>query len=404
LQQPDNVKLFGSKTITPQLSIVIPTYNEAENIVRLLKSIKKNIGNTIVAEIIVVDDNSPDGTGKLVDDYIKNLDQSNRIDEDGVIQIRAIHRVQKEGLIQAILQGIASSFGEHILIMDADFSHPPEMIPIIIENLRKNDKCIIIASRYIKGSSIEGWKLKRRILSLGANSIARLSLNVGNIRDPMSGFFAFHKSSIENIQFNTKGYKILLELLVKCRKTRVIEIPYVFTDRKIGKSKMDHKTILNYLHSLWKLYRYGKNANLNSQDEKDSIKFFSKTGRFFTVGASGLFVNYLVSILLSSGLQAKLWYMESTSIGIIVSISSNFILNKLWTFGDRDLSPRHLVKQYLLFLIICSLGASLQLALVYTLVESKVSYELSLLFAVIVASVSNFILNKRFTFKEKIWG
>jgi dolichol-phosphate mannosyltransferase len=167
---------------------------------------------------------------------------------------------------------------------------------------------------------------------------------------------------------------------------------------------MDYMTILNYLHSLWNLYRYGKNANLNSQDEKNSIKFFSKTARFFTVGASGLLVNYLVSILLSSGLQAKLWYMESTSIGIIVSISSNFILNKLWTFGDRDLSPRHLVKQYLLFLIICSLGASLQLALVYTLVESKVSYEWSLLFAVIAASASNFILNKRFTFKEKIWG
>jgi dolichol-phosphate mannosyltransferase len=404
LQQPDNVKLFGSKTTAPKLSIVIPTYNEAENIVNLLKSIKKNIDNDIVTEIIVVDDNSPDGTGKLVDDYIKNLDQSNRKEENGVIRIRTIHRKQKEGLIQAILQGIASAFGEHILIMDADFSHPPETIPIIIENLQKNDKCIIVASRYIKGSCIEGWKLKRRILSFGANSIARLSLNVGNIRDPMSGFFAFHKSSIENIQFNTKGYKILLELLVKCRKTKVIEIPYVFTDRKIGKSKMNHMTILNYLHSLWKLYRYGKNENLNSQDIKNSIKFFSKTGRFFTVGASGLLVNYLVSILLSSGLQAKLWYMESTSIGIIVSISSNFILNKLWTFGDRDFSPRHLIKQYLLFFIICSLGASLQLALVYTLVESHVSYEWSLLFAVVAASVSNFILNKRFTFKEKIWG
>ena len=99
--------------------------------------------------------------------------------------------------------------------MDADFSHPPETIPKIIEKLQKNDNCIIVASRYIKGSSIEGWTLKRRILSLGANSIARLSLNIGNIKDPMSGFFAFHKNSIENIQFNTKGYKILLEFLLR---------------------------------------------------------------------------------------------------------------------------------------------------------------------------------------------
>jgi len=403
LQQPDNVKLFGSRS-TLQLSIVIPTYNEAENIIDLLESIKKNIGNSVLAEIIVVDDNSPDGTGKLVDSYIKK-NESNNLQESTLVSVRTIHRKQKEGLIQAVLHGIEFSFGEHVLVMDADFSHPPETIPKIIEKLQKNDNCIIVASRYIKGSSIEGWTLKRRLLSLGANSIARLSLNIGNIKDPMSGFFAFRKNSIKNIQFNTKGYKILLELLVKDRKNKVIEIPYVFTDRKIGKSKMDYMTALHYLQSIWKLYRHGKNANLNSQEEgKNSIKFFSKAGRFFTVGASGLLINYLVSVLLSSGLLAKLWYIESTFIGIIISITSNFILNKIWTFGDKDFSPKHTIKQYLLFLIICSLGASLQLGLVYLLVESEVSYELSLLLAVIAASVSNFVLNKKLTFKEKIWG
>ena len=419
MQQPNNVKLFGYQT-KPQLSIVIPTYNEADNIINLLESIKKNIGNSIFAEIIVVDDNSPDGTGKLVDNYIKKIGPSSDVEEAAsvaaanfatspstskyIIPIRTIHRKQKEGLIQAVLQGIEYSFGKHVLIMDADFSHPPETIPKIIEKLQKNDKCIIVASRYIKGSSIKGWTLKRRLLSIGANSLARMSLNIGDIKDPMSGFFAFNKDTIENIQFNTKGYKILLELLVKDRKTKVIEIPYVFTDRKIGKSKMDYTTALNYLHAIWKLYRYGKNAHLNSNEEKNSIKFFSKAGRFFTVGASGLLVNYVISILLSSGLLAKLWYIESTSIGIIISITSNFILNKLWTFGDRDFSPKHSIKQYLLFLVICSLGASLQLALVYLLVESKVTYEWSLLLAVITASVSNFILNKKLTFKEKIWG
>jgi len=403
LQQPDNVKLFDSRS-TLQLSIVIPTYNEAENIIDLLESIKKNIGNSVLAEIIVVDDNSPDGTGKLVDSYIKK-NESNNLQGSTLVSVRTIHRKQKEGLIQAVLQGIEFSFGEHVLVMDADFSHPPETIPKIIEKLQKNDNCIIVASRYIKGSSIEGWTLKRRLLSLGANSIARLSLNIGNIKDPMSGFFAFRKNSIKNIQFNTKGYKILLELLVKDRKNKVIEIPYVFTDRKIGKSKMDYMTALHYLQSIWKLYRHGKNASLNSQEEgKNSIKFFSKAGRFFTVGASGLLINYLVSVLLSSGLLAKLWYIESTFIGIIISITSNFILNKIWTFGDRDFSPKHTIKQYLLFLIICSLGASLQLGLVYLLVESNISYELSLLLAVIAASVSNFVLNKKLTFKEKIWG
>jgi dolichol-phosphate mannosyltransferase len=400
--QPNNAKLFGSETAVPQLSIIIPTYNEADNIIKLIESIKTNISNSTLTEIIVVDDNSPDGTGNLVDEYIKKS-ESMEI-KGNVICIRTLHRKQKEGLIQAILHGIESSFGEQILIMDADFSHPPETIPKIIENLQKNDKCIIVASRYIKGAAIQGWTLKRRILSIGANNIARLSLDMGNIKDPMSGFFAFHKKSIENIQFNTKGYKILLELLVKGKKIKVIEIPYVFTDRTSGKSKMDLMTIINYVQSLWKLYRHGKKANLNSFDEKNSIKFFSKAGRFFTVGASGLVVNYLVSIFLSSGLLAKIWYMESTFIGIIVSITSNFFLNKLWTFGDRDFSPRYLIKQYILFLTICSLGATIQLGLVYILVESKIPYELSLFLAVIAASISNFVLNKKITFKEKIWG
>ena len=399
---PNSVRLFGPKTAIPHLSIIIPTYNEAGNIIKLLESIKTNIGNLALTEIIVVDDNSPDGTGNLVDDYIKKFNNSRS--KGNIIQIRTIHRKQKEDLIQAILQGIECSLGEQILIMDADFSHPPETIPKIIENLQKNDKCVIVASRYIKGSVIKGWTLKRRILSLGANSLARVSLDMGNIKDPMSGFFAFHKKSIENINFDTKGYKILLELLVKCKKIKVIEIPYVFTDRITGQSKMDYITTINYVQSLWKLYRYGKKANLNSLDEKNSIKFLSKAGRFFTVGASGLLVNYLVSILLSSGLLAKLWYMESTLIGIVASITSNFVLNKLWTFGDRDFSPKHLVKQYLFFLIICSFGASIQLGFVYILVESNIPYEIALLLAVVVASVSNFILNKKITFRENIWG
>ena len=150
---------------TLQLSIVIPTYNEAENIIDLLESIKKNIGNSVLAEIMVVDDNSPDGTGKLVDNYIKK-NESNNLQGSSLVSVRTIHRKQKEGLIHAVLQGIEFSFGKHVLVMDADFSHPPETIPKIIEKLQKNDNCIIVASRYIKGSSIEGWTLKRRLLSL----------------------------------------------------------------------------------------------------------------------------------------------------------------------------------------------------------------------------------------------
>ncbi len=396
--QIDGKGTFGLET-SPQLSIVIPTYNEAENIVLLLESINSNIGKGIHAEIIVVDDNSPDGTGAIMDNYIKN----NGFAQNEVnINIKVIHRKQKTGLIQAILEGVSFAKGKQVLIMDADFSHPPEIIPKIIETLQKNDDCIVIASRYTNGGSINGWTLKRRLISLGANHIARHSLKVSDVKDPMSGFFAFPRKLIQNTHFDTKGYKILLELLVKERPAKIIEIPYAFSDRKFGKSKMNRRIILEFLQAVWQLYRYGKNADSNSFNM--STQFFSKAGRFFTVGASGLLVNYFVSILMSSGLFTKMWYMESTLVGIVASITSNFFLNKIWTFDDRNFSPLHLIKQYLSFLFICSLGAIIQLALVYGLVESGNSYELSLFLAVIVSSISNFILNKRLTFKEKIWG
>ncbi len=396
--QVDRVRILGAET-SPQLSIVIPTYNEADNIVHLIESIKFNIANSVQAEIIVVDDDSPDGTGVLMDDYIKD---NGYTQNDGVLNVKVIHRKQKTGLIQAILEGVSNAKGKQVLVMDADFSHPPELLPKMVETSQKNSDSIIIASRYTNGGSIKGWSLKRRLLSLGANHIARHGLNVPNVKDPMSGFFAFPKKLIENTNFNTKGYKILLELLVKERQAKIIEVPYVFTDRKSGKSKMSFGIIFDFVHSVWQLYRYGKNAKPKSFNR--SARFFSKAARFFTVGASGLLVNYFVSILFSSGLITKMGYMESTLIGIVASITSNFFLNKIWTFDDRNFSVPHVIKQYLSFLCICSFGAVIQLGLVYGFVESGNSFELSLLLAVIVASLSNFILNKRFTFKEKLWG
>jgi dolichol-phosphate mannosyltransferase len=392
---------FANTIDNPQLSIVIPTYNEADNIIQLLESIKANVDHSINAEIIVVDDNSPDGTGKLVDQYIEKLRQNANV---GQPNVRVIHRKCKKGLVQAIQEGIEFSEGKQILIMDADFSHPPDVLPRIVDKVKEHGDCIIVASRYVEGGRIKGWPLRRRLLSLGANTIARSMLDIGKVKDPMSGFFVLPKKSIENIEFNTRGYKLLMELLVKARSTRILEIPYTFTDRKAGKSKLSHAVILDYFHSLLHLYMHGKKSPINYLQGRDSIKFFSKAGRFFTVGLSGLLVNYLLSVNLSNGSLAHLWYMQSTFIGILVSITTNFIINKMWTFEDKDFSLFRSVKQYLTFLAISSLGASLQLGLVYILTESRFPYEISLLLSVLIAAFVNFILNKKFTFKEKVWG
>ncbi len=378
-----------------QISIIIPTYNESQNILQILKSIKDNLPKNFVTQTIVVDDNSPDGTGKLVEDYLKNIKKM----ADYTIEI--IHRKAKDGLSSAILKGIQHAKGDTIVVMDCDFSHPPQIIPKLIESIKKYQYDIVVASRYIKGGKIQGWSLKRKTMSKFATLIAKKGLGI-NTHDPMSGFFAFKRNIIKGLNIDAIGYKFLLEILVKTKDVNIKEIPYTFQNRELGSSKLSIRTIFDYYRSVWKLYRYGK--PLEKQEKRSSVKFLYKAGRFYTVGASGFIVNYMISLLLTGGVS-DLWYLHANVIGIIASITTNFILNKTWTFGDRDFRIKKTISQYGKFAMFSSLGALVQLGMVYFLVDSnEISYPLALILAVMTAAFGNFILNKKFTFKEKLLG
>src|SRR5262249_41250970 len=153
------------------------------------------------------------------------------------------------------------------------------------------------------GSSIKGWPYQRRLLSTSAVKIAQHSLRVKNISDPISGFFAISRDNIENVNFDSIGYKILLEILVKVKGIRVKEIPYTFVNRKSGTSKFNFSVVLDYMRSVWRLYRYGQKARLEQKsdiEKRNSVRFLSKVGRFYTVGASGLAINFLISYVLSN--------------------------------------------------------------------------------------------------------
>ena len=378
-----------------EVSIIIPTYNESENIVQVLKSIGEHIPKDIAAEAIVVDDNSPDGTGKIVEDYINDAQNKTGYTID------VIHRKTKSGLSSAILEGIQHSSCETVVVMDSDFSHPPKIIPKLVEEIKISKYDIAIASRYTEGGEVSGWSTKRKLISKTAKGIAKAGLGV-NESDPMSGFFAFRRKILEGIKLDAIGYKMLLEILVKTKGAKVKEIPYTFTNRTHGSSKLDSSTMLDYVRSVWKLYRYGHKAE--DSDTRVSIRFVSKAGRFYTVGASGLLVNYLVSLLFADAI-VNFWYIHATIIGIIVSMSSNFILNKIWTFEDRNFEAKKTLAQYGKFVGFSSLGALIQLGMVYVLVDNyQVLYPVALILAVIIAASSNFILNKKWTFKEKVWS
>jgi dolichol-phosphate mannosyltransferase len=410
----NNAALADSNVV--MFSIIIPTYNESENIVRLITEIEKNVPKSDFTEIVIVDDNSPDGTGKLVDDYISQQDR--KTEYDGLAnkknyRVKIVHRIEKNGLIAAILDGVKQSCGRNVLIMDADFSHPPTTVPKMMRELKMNPNSIIIGSRFVEGGSVVGWPARRKMISLGASALARFGLNVRRINDPMSGFFALPRELIEKISITTKGYKILLEILVKNKDIPAKEIPYTFTDRQSGKSKMDRNVIMNYVQAIWQLYRHGQKSDkikISEQVNKRSVLFLSKVSRYYTVGISGLIINYIVSFLLANDvanslrLLSNLWYIEASVIGAAISSTSNFFLNKYWTFEDRRFGVRSTVKQYASFIGTSAVTLLIQISLLYLMVENLIPYRLSLIVSIAIATTINFILNKKLTFKERVWA
>ncbi len=412
---PNNATVSNSKVVT--FSVVIPTYNESENILSLITEIEKNLPTSHFTEIIIVDDNSPDGTGKLVENYIdKQEAKTQKVDSNSNsknYRVKIVHRTVKNGLIPAILDGVRQSSGENVLIMDADFSHPPEVIPKMMRELALNPHSIIIGSRFIEGGKVVGWPQRRKILSKGASTLARLGLNVKRVKDPMSGFFALPRELIQNISIDTKGYKILLEILVKNKEIPIKEIPYTFTDRQSGKSKMNSGVIMNYAEAIWQLYKHGQKSGqvrINEQVNKKSVLFISKAGRYYTVGLSGLIINYVISFLLANDvansirLLSNVWYLEASIIGVAIASTSNFFLNKYWTFEDKQFDVEATARQFVSFIGVSAIGLGIQIALLYYMVENFVPYRTSLIVAIAVATTINFVLNKKLTFREKLWA
>ncbi|VVB88478.1 UDP-N-acetylglucosamine--dolichyl-phosphate N-acetylglucosaminyltransferase [uncultured archaeon] len=225
------------------ISIIIPTYNERDNLPLLVESIFGVFdGAFLKGELIIVDDNSPDGTGKIADELALNSNM-----------IKVVHRKAKEGLSGAVVEGIRYAEGEIIGVMDADLSHPPDVIPKLVRPIMNGESDFVVASRYKEKEQIEKWPLVRKIISRGATLCAK---PLTNISDPMSGFFFIRKDVIDGVQLTPVGYKILLEIIVKGKYNKIKEITFTFRDRYKGESKLNLKEHYNYILHLTRLYFY----------------------------------------------------------------------------------------------------------------------------------------------------
>lgn len=225
----------------PTASIVIPTYNERANVLPLHADITRVLKGCWDYEIIFVDDKSPDGTAEAIREIAA-----------GDTRVRLLERPGKLGLGSAITEGFASAQGDYWVMMDADLSHQPKFLPALLDALSVAD--IAVGSRYVEGGGVEAWPIFRRLASRVASQLGRSIVGVPT-RDLTSGFAAFRRQTLEPVlpYLNPSGFKLLLEVLAKSRRSRVTEVPILFVDRKYGQSKFSSGEVLTYLQLCWRL-------------------------------------------------------------------------------------------------------------------------------------------------------
>jgi len=369
-------------TAPPDLTVIIPTYREEENIGAIVREVSRTLADhSIRGEILVVDDSSPDRTIPLVRDLERELPH-----------VRLVVRSADPGLSQSVVEGFRNARGAVIQVIDADFSHPTTLIPEFFRKIHEGAD-VVIGSRYTAGGGIGEWPLSRRIISLGATALGRILFP--EITDPVSGFFAVRREVVEGAPLQPRGYKILMEVLGKGRWTRAVEIPYTFTNRKEGASKLSFTTILAYAVQVADI-----SAHAFSRREGPAWRELRKILRFALVGLSGIVVN--TGILWALTERAGLYYLYSSAVAIETSIITNFLLNDFWTFGGESghrMGRR--IYRFLSFEAVSLGGLVVNMAVLFIGKEIfGIYYLVANLLGILAGFIWNYLVNRNVTWRS----
>lgn len=368
---------------TYDLSVIIPTFNEEENIAAIIGAVNEVFRQSgIRGEVLVVDDSSKDRTIGIVEEIAG---------QNG--NVRLIVRKDDHGLSQSVVEGFGKARSDILQVIDADFSHPPELIPRFYEAVRDGAD-IAIGSRYMKGGDIEQWPLKRRVISLGATAFGRVLFP--EVTDPVSGFFAVRREVVAGAPLAPRGYKILMEVLGRGRWHSFVEIPFVFKDREEGTSKLRLDTMVDYLRQCAGIARFTVTRRAGPVWDE-----WVKIVRFGLVGLSGIFVN--MGLLYALTEIAGIYYLVSAAIAIELSIVNNFIWNDVWTFkSSRDLRFERKVQRFASFQAVSVGGLAINMVVLYLLAEiAGVYYLVANLVGIFVAFAWNYMVNRHFTWKTR---
>ena len=355
------------------ISIIIPTFNEADTIKLIVPRLSKVLQDEgISGEIIVVDDNSPDGTADIVMELAERY------------PVRVHIRKNDKGLSKAVVKGFELAAGDICVVMDADLSHPVEQVPAMIQPILDGKCDATVGSRGVVGGGYHNFPIHRKITSKVAGIMAK---GVTSLSDPTSGFMAIRKSLIDGIVLDPLGWKIVLEVIVKTAP-RFVEIPIIFTDRKQGESKLDSNTQIDYIRHLWRLYGY----------KYPTLFQFIK---FSLVGISGLFVD--TAVLISFVDLLSFDPRVAAIFAFFAAVCWNYTFDRLWTFDSGKTTK--ISYSFISFVTICLVGLGVRIGVMHLLIEyAKMGespwYILASIIGIFTATIFNFFGSKHIAFSK----
>jgi len=357
----------------PELSIIVPTFNELDNVLEVVQRLERCLGRNSW-EVIFVDDDSPDGTAARVREIAR---QNPRV--------RCLQRIGRRGLSSACVEGMMASSAPYLAVMDADCQHDEAALPRMLEVLKAGDADIVVGSRYIDGGGIGNWNASRAKMSRFATRLSRLVIKQ-DLSDPMSGFFALRGDVLKPAvrRLSNIGFKVLLDLMASSpQPLRLKEVPYEFRNRHAGESKMDSQAMWDYLMLLLdKLVGHVV-----------PVRFVA----FGLVGGVGVLLHFALLTTLFRVMGLSFSFSQGSA--TIVAMISNFTLNNALTFRDMRLKGWGWVKGLALFVLVCGIGALANVGIASYLFTRNRMWVLAALAGIVIGAVWNYAITAMYA-----WG
>lgn len=362
----------------PALSVIVPTFNERDNIAPLVDKLEAALAG-IAFEVIIVDDNSPDGTAELAKTLAVHKPH-----------VRCIHRIGRRGLSSACIEGMASSSAEFVAVIDADHQHDEAILPQMLEKAQAGAD-VVVGTRYSgEGSSQSGFTASRQMGSTLATQLSGI-LTGKALSDPMSGFFLMRRSLFNEIvpSLSREGFKILLDIIATGnrqlgRKLAIDEVPYDFRPRHAGESKMSALVVAQFL------------GLIVSQISRGLLP--TSFLLFALVGASGVLVHLVVLTFAFEALDFN--FANSQIVATLVAMTTNYILNNELTYADKKLRGVKFWTGLLSFYVVCSFGAIANISVASVLFEAHLAnFLIAGIAGVVMSVVFNYAVTRMFTWR-----